>query len=181
MRDLRRPSMGGTRALQHRRGMLVPAGHGPRALRRSIGRRIRRHGAYTFWDLQQQANRLANALAALGIGRGDKVRADPAAAAETSSRTWRSISSAPSRCRYRSCSGPRRLPTGSPIRRPSSRSSIRNRCRISPRRGWTSRASRKASGCRPRANPFWSRSRAPGEGQHAVRAGGDPADRSRAC
>ena len=29
--------------------------------------------AYTFWDLQQQANRLANALAALGIGRGDKV------------------------------------------------------------------------------------------------------------
>jgi acetyl-CoA synthetase len=29
--------------------------------------------AYTFWDLQQQANRLSNALAALGIGRGDKV------------------------------------------------------------------------------------------------------------
>jgi acetyl-CoA synthetase len=29
--------------------------------------------AYTFWDLQQQANRLSNALRALGIGRGDKV------------------------------------------------------------------------------------------------------------
>ena len=29
--------------------------------------------AYTFWDLQQQANRLANALAAMGVGRGDKV------------------------------------------------------------------------------------------------------------
>jgi acetyl-CoA synthetase len=29
--------------------------------------------AYTYWDLQQQANRLSNALAALGIGRGDKV------------------------------------------------------------------------------------------------------------
>jgi len=29
--------------------------------------------AHTFWDLQQRANRLANALGALGIGRGDKV------------------------------------------------------------------------------------------------------------
>jgi acetyl-CoA synthetase len=29
--------------------------------------------AWTFWDLQQQANRLSNALAALGVGRGDKV------------------------------------------------------------------------------------------------------------
>jgi len=29
--------------------------------------------ASTFWDLQQQANRLSNALAALGIGRGDKI------------------------------------------------------------------------------------------------------------
>ncbi len=29
--------------------------------------------AYTFWDLQQQANRLSNALAALGVGAGDKV------------------------------------------------------------------------------------------------------------
>ncbi|MEP6996289.1 MAG: AMP-binding protein [Betaproteobacteria bacterium] len=29
--------------------------------------------ALSFWDLQQQANRCANALAALGIGRGDKV------------------------------------------------------------------------------------------------------------
>jgi acetyl-CoA synthetase len=29
--------------------------------------------AATFWDLQQQANRLSNALAALGVGRGDKV------------------------------------------------------------------------------------------------------------
>jgi len=29
--------------------------------------------AYTFWDLQQGANRLSNALAALGVGRGDKV------------------------------------------------------------------------------------------------------------
>ena len=28
--------------------------------------------AFTFWDLQQQANRLSNALRALGIGRGDK-------------------------------------------------------------------------------------------------------------
>ena len=28
---------------------------------------------YTFWDLQQDANRLSNALAALGVGRGDKV------------------------------------------------------------------------------------------------------------
>jgi acetyl-CoA synthetase len=29
--------------------------------------------AWTFWDLQQQANRLSNALAAHGVGRGDKV------------------------------------------------------------------------------------------------------------
>jgi acetyl-CoA synthetase len=29
--------------------------------------------AFTFSDLQQQANRLSNALAALGIGRGDKI------------------------------------------------------------------------------------------------------------
>jgi acetyl-CoA synthetase len=29
--------------------------------------------AYTFWDLQQQANRLANAFTAFGIARGDKV------------------------------------------------------------------------------------------------------------
>jgi acetyl-CoA synthetase len=29
--------------------------------------------AYTFWDLQQQANRLSNALAGLGVGRGDRV------------------------------------------------------------------------------------------------------------
>jgi acetyl-CoA synthetase len=29
--------------------------------------------AYTFWDLQQQANRLSNALTALGVGRGDRV------------------------------------------------------------------------------------------------------------
>src|SRR5262249_45258765 len=30
-------------------------------------------GAWTFWDLQQQANRMSNALAALGVARGDKV------------------------------------------------------------------------------------------------------------
>lgn len=29
--------------------------------------------AYTFWDLSQQANRLSNALASAGVGRGDKV------------------------------------------------------------------------------------------------------------
>ena len=29
--------------------------------------------AYTYWDLQRDANRLSNALAALGVGRGDKV------------------------------------------------------------------------------------------------------------
>src|SRR5215467_2206517 len=29
--------------------------------------------ALTFWDLRQQANRLSNALAALGVSRGDKV------------------------------------------------------------------------------------------------------------
>jgi acetyl-CoA synthetase len=29
--------------------------------------------AYTFWDLEQQANRLANSLSALGVTRGDKV------------------------------------------------------------------------------------------------------------
>jgi len=29
--------------------------------------------AYTFWDIQQQANRLSNALAALGVRRGDRV------------------------------------------------------------------------------------------------------------
>src|SRR5664279_2204676 len=29
--------------------------------------------ALTFWDLQQQANRLSNALVALGIGRGDSI------------------------------------------------------------------------------------------------------------
>ena len=29
--------------------------------------------AFTFWDLQQQANRMTNALVALGVGRGDKV------------------------------------------------------------------------------------------------------------
>lgn len=29
--------------------------------------------AYTFWDIQQRANRLSNALAALGVKRGDRV------------------------------------------------------------------------------------------------------------
>jgi len=29
--------------------------------------------AYTYWDLQREANRVANALAARGLGRGDKV------------------------------------------------------------------------------------------------------------
>ena len=29
--------------------------------------------AYTFWDLQQHANRLSNALAGLGVKRGDRV------------------------------------------------------------------------------------------------------------
>ena len=29
--------------------------------------------AYSFWDIQQQANRLSNALAALGVQRGDRV------------------------------------------------------------------------------------------------------------
>ena len=29
--------------------------------------------AYTFWDLQQRANRLSNALSAMGVGRGDRV------------------------------------------------------------------------------------------------------------
>jgi acetyl-CoA synthetase len=29
--------------------------------------------AYTYWDLEQQANRLANSLSALGVARGDKV------------------------------------------------------------------------------------------------------------
>ncbi len=29
--------------------------------------------AYTFWDIQQEANRLSNALAALGVQRGDRV------------------------------------------------------------------------------------------------------------
>src|SRR6267143_1015008 len=29
--------------------------------------------AHTFWDLQQQANRLSNALAGLGVERGDRV------------------------------------------------------------------------------------------------------------
>jgi len=32
-----------------------------------------RTGAYTYWDLQQQANRLSNALVALGVARGDRV------------------------------------------------------------------------------------------------------------
>ena len=29
--------------------------------------------AWTYWDLQQQANRLSNALAAMGVRRGDRV------------------------------------------------------------------------------------------------------------
>ena len=29
--------------------------------------------AFTFWDLQQQANRLSNALAGLGVKRGDRI------------------------------------------------------------------------------------------------------------
>lgn len=29
--------------------------------------------AYTFWDIQREANRLSNALRALGVGRGDRV------------------------------------------------------------------------------------------------------------
>jgi len=32
-----------------------------------------RTGAYTYWDLQQQANRLSNALVALGVARSDRV------------------------------------------------------------------------------------------------------------
>jgi len=29
--------------------------------------------AYTYWDIQQQANRLSNAFAALGVARGDRI------------------------------------------------------------------------------------------------------------
>ena len=32
-----------------------------------------RTSAHTYWDLQQQANRLSNALVALGVARGDRV------------------------------------------------------------------------------------------------------------
>ena len=54
--------------------MLRALGRRSRRASRSTGRTSRgATSAYTFWDLQQQANRLSNALAALGVRRGDKV------------------------------------------------------------------------------------------------------------
>ena len=76
--------------------------HGARLLR-ELGRRTAARfalywedesgamAAYTFWDLQQAANRLSNALAALGVKRGDRVAHHPAAAPGDRDRLHRGV------------------------------------------------------------------------------------------
>ncbi len=63
-----------SRALQHRAGLLRAVGRRTARASRCTGRTSRaRRAAYCFWDIQQRANRLSNALAALGVKRGDRV------------------------------------------------------------------------------------------------------------
>ncbi len=59
---------------QHRGRLLRPLGATTARASRSTGKTSpARRPRYTFWDLEQQANRLSNALAALGVARGDRV------------------------------------------------------------------------------------------------------------
>jgi len=73
-----------------------------------IGRRGRSTAAYTFWDLQQQANRLSNALAGLGLKRGDRVGIILPQRPETAIAHIACYQMASWRRRFRSCSVPRR-------------------------------------------------------------------------
>ena len=79
---------------------------------------------HTFGDVVDAANRLANALTGLGIGRGDRVGIVSAASFETAVAFMSRCSGwAPSRCRCRRCSGRTRCATGCATRaRPPSSS-----------------------------------------------------------
>ena len=74
--------LGRSGALQHRAVGLPALGGGSRARRAALGRRVGRAArAHLSRDPAATANRLSNALAALGVARGDRVGAHPAAAA----------------------------------------------------------------------------------------------------
>ena len=127
-----------------------------------------RPSAYTFWDLQQQANRLSNALAALGVRARRQGRAHPAAAAGDRRRAHRRVPDRRGRgaavvpVRSRGARIPART-----IPRPRSRSSIRSRCpnlaadsrplpgpwpRDRRRRARASRGSRRTKRCSSKAS-----------------------------
>ena len=136
------------RAVQHRAGVLQRAGRSDRARFALYWEdESGATAAYTFWDLQQQANRLSNALAALGVGRGDKRRADPAAAARDRGRAHRGLPDGRGRRAAVVPVRPRgaRIPARAHARR-RSRSSIRSRCRISRRSATAVPASRTSIG-----------------------------------
>ncbi len=83
--------------------------------------------AHPFWDLQREANRLCNVLAALGVARGDKVALILPQRRETAVAHIAVYQMAQSRFRCRSCSAPRRSSTGSPIPQRRWRSWTRSR------------------------------------------------------
>jgi acetyl-CoA synthetase len=98
--------------------------------------------AFTFWDLQQRANRLSNALAALGIGRGDKVALLLPQRPETVIAHVALYQLGAVAVPLSFLFGPKRSPIGSPTRTRRRRWSIRNRCRTSMRRVRRHRTSR---------------------------------------
>ena len=105
----------------------------PRRLALLLGGRVRRDAPRSrSRSCSAQANRLSNALAALGVRARRPRRDHPAAAArDRRSPTSRASRWARSRCRCRSCSAPTRSSTASPTAARASRSSIRRRCRTS--------------------------------------------------
>jgi len=67
--------------------------------------------AWSFWDIQQAANRLSNALAGLGVERGERVALLLPQRPETAIAYIAVFQMARSRCRCRTFSGPRRSST----------------------------------------------------------------------
>ena len=119
----------------------------------------------TYHALQQQADRLSNALAALGIDAATRLRSSCRSGRRPRSRTSRAISSARSPCRCRSCSAPMPSNTASTILKRRSSSSTPRRCQTSPRSATDCRICVMSSASPARASRGrWTWEVAPGEG-----------------
>ncbi len=142
---IRRIPLAGARALQHRRRCLRPLGRAGAGPARDPERARRRphRGDHATAGCARPRTGSPMRLRAHGIARGDRVAILLPQAPEVGGRRIsRSTSSAPSRCRSRSCSASMRWPTG--CRMPARR-------RSSPmRKGWRSspRSRDRAAGAR---------------------------------